>query len=195
MATKAIPNFTADPNTTESGVMPHHFTTIHLNTETMGQLQKAYTDAMLGKASERPMIEMTVPSSLDSTLAPKGCHVVQLFTQFAPYKMPEGFTKEDYAKRCFDQIEEYAPGFKSSIVGYEVLCPADIEREFGLTGGNIFHGAMSLDQLYFSRTPVRAPVKGLYLCGSGSHPGGGVMGAPGQLAAKAVIEDKQRKLL
>lgn len=127
------------------------------------------------------MLEVCLPTSLDPTLAPPGCHVMSIFSQYTPYKLAEGEwteeRKEQYATLVFNYIEHYAPGFKKLIVGTDVLTPPDLEREFGLTGGNIFHGSMSLDQLYLARpTPLNpsystARVKGLYLCGSGAHPG------------------------
>uniref|UniRef100_A0A8C1W8P5 Pyridine nucleotide-disulfide oxidoreductase domain-containing protein 2 n=1 Tax=Cyprinus carpio TaxID=7962 RepID=A0A8C1W8P5_CYPCA len=149
-----------------------------------------------------PMIEMTIPSVLDPTLAPPGCHVVSLFIQFTPYLLEgrRAWTDEDrdrFADTAFDWVERYAPGFKKSIVGKDILTPADLERVFSLTGGNIFHGSMSLDQLYLARplpsvADYRSPVKGLYLCGSGSHPGGGVMGAAGWNSALKVLADFKR---
>jgi len=195
IAVNKIPNFLADPNTTEQAVMPHHRATIHLNCENSEMLEQAYKDAKEeGTFSRRPMIEMTIPSSLDSTLAPPGHHVCLVFSQYAPYHLRnrtwDESTREEYANIVIDTIEEYAPGFRASIVGKEVLPPPELERIFGLTGGNIFHGSMSLDQLYMARpTPTLAspqtPIPGLLLCGSGAHPGGGVMGAPGRIAAKA----------
>uniref|UniRef100_A0A8C5BKN7 Pyridine nucleotide-disulfide oxidoreductase domain-containing protein 2 n=1 Tax=Gadus morhua TaxID=8049 RepID=A0A8C5BKN7_GADMO len=154
-----------------------------------------------GFSFDRPMLEMTIPSVLDPTLAPPGAHVVSFFTQFTPYYL-EGKEwtdqdKEAYADLVFDWVEQYAPGFKSSVVGRDILTPPDLERIFGLTGGNIFHGSMSLDQLYLARplpclSNYRTPIKGLYLCGSGCHPGGGVMGSPGWNAALAVMADMKR---
>ncbi len=173
------------------------------------------------------MIEMVIPSSLDNTLAPPGHHICLFFTQYTPYTLKDGRkwneeVKEEYAQLIFDTVERYvpsigsdsnqaascsflfleryAPGFKSSLVGYEVLPPPDLESIFGLTGGNIFHGSMALDQLFLAR-PVatrcggggrkchspETPLGGLYLCGSGAHPGGGVMGAPGRLAAREAL--------
>ena len=129
----------------------------------------------------RPMLEVCLPTSLDPTLAPPGGHVMSIFSQYTPYHLAEGpwtdERREQYASLVFDCIEEYAPGFKDLIVGTDVLTPPDLERVFGLTGGNIFHGSMSLDQLYLARpTPLNpsystAGVRGLYLCGSGAHPG------------------------
>lgn len=148
-------------------------------------------------------MEVTIPSSLDKTISPPGKHVVSLFTQYTPYKPSDGSWedptyRESYANRCFNLMDEYAPGFSSSVIGYDMLAPPDLEREFGLTGGNIFHGAMGLDSLFLMR-PVkgwsghRTPVRGLYMCGSGSHPGGGVMGAPGRNAAHVVLEDVKKQ--
>ncbi|MCL4115996.1 UNVERIFIED_CONTAM: hypothetical protein GTU68_012207 [Idotea baltica] len=194
VALRSLPDFLADSN--PGVVMPHHQCTIHLNCEKSSYIDDAYLEAKRGLVPTKPLIELTLPTSRDETLAPKGCHVALLFTQYVPEKT-EGMTsdadKEVYTQRILDTVEDYAPGFKSCIVGYEALMPSDLEDIFGLTGGNIFHGAMSLDQLYMARpTPFQVgpstPIKGLYLCGSGAHPGGGVMGAPGFVAARAVIQ-------
>ncbi|XP_053477209.1 pyridine nucleotide-disulfide oxidoreductase domain-containing protein 2 isoform X1 [Ictalurus furcatus] len=199
VAVDKLPNFLAAPNTTDGKPGPHHQCSIHLNCESVEILEAAYKEGQQGRPSSRPMVEMTIPSVLDPTLAPPGCHVVSFFTQFTPYCLEGGraWTDEDrekYANTVFDWVERYAPGFKQSIVVKDILAPPDLEREFGLTGGNIFHGAMSLDQLYLARplpsiAHYRTPVKGLYLCGSGSHPGGGVMGAAGCNAALTVLAD------
>jgi len=193
VALRELPNFVADPHDPRNGAAPHHQCTIHLNCENSHMLETAYQQGRAGLIPDRPMIEMTIPSSLDPTIAPKSCHVALLFTQFLPYELANGVAwddhwKEVYAKKVFQQIEEYAPGFEKSIIGYEVLTPPDLERIFGITGGNIFHGSMRLDQLYLSRPfsswksvnkadhfPVlpRTPVDGLYICGSSLHPGGG----------------------
>ncbi|XP_055894258.1 pyridine nucleotide-disulfide oxidoreductase domain-containing protein 2-like [Biomphalaria glabrata] len=198
VAVSEIPNFIADPNLSKNQVMPHHRSTIHINCEDSKLIHEAYLHAQLGKVSEKPMMEMVIPSSLDPTLCPAGQHVVLLFTQFTPYHLSDGEWTDDkrqlYANKVFSSIENYAPGFTKSIIGYEVLAPPDLEKIFGLTGGNIFHGALSLDQLYMSR-PVtslsnyRSHMTGLYLCGSSSHPGGGVMGSAGRLAASTVLND------
>ncbi|KAF2282761.1 hypothetical protein GH714_043170 [Hevea brasiliensis] len=169
-------------------VGPHHTATIHIGCESMEEIVSACQDALNGFSSRRPIMEMTIPSSLDKTISPPGKHVIGLFTQYTPYRPSDGCWedpkyREAYAQRCFSLIDQYASGFSSSIIGYDMLTPPDLEREFGLTGGNIFHGAMGLDSLFLMR-PVkgwsgyRTPVRGLYMCGSGSHPGGGVMGAP-----------------
>lgn len=210
VAVNKLPNFIANPNKTDqpSEVLPHHRCTIHLNCENSQLLDEAYKDATKdlsqpGQYSKKPMIEMTIPSSLDPTLAPPGHHVCLFFTQYTPYNLQGGWTedaKEKYANLIFDTVEEYAPGFRESVVGKEVLCPPVLEETFGLTGGNIFHGSMSLDQLYMTRpitaaqgSTVTPSISGLYLCGSGAHPGGGVMGAPGRLAAKTATQDMKRK--
>ncbi|XP_056385026.1 pyridine nucleotide-disulfide oxidoreductase domain-containing protein 2 [Hyla sarda] len=199
VAVDRLPNFLSRPNTPDGKPLPHHRCSIHLNSEEMQLLNTAYEDASKGRPSERPMIELCIPSSLDPTLAPPGCHVISIFSQYTPYTLSEGRTwsneeRDNYADNVFDWIEKYAPGFKASVIGRDVLTPPDLERIFGLTGGNIFHGSMSLDQLYFSR-PVpgfanyKTPIPGLYMCSSGAHPGGGVMGAPGRNAALAALQD------
>ncbi|XVE87301.1 hypothetical protein DITRI_Ditri18aG0106300 [Diplodiscus trichospermus] len=180
-------------------VGPQHTATIHIGFESMGDIASACQDAWNGLPSKRPVMEMTIPSSLDKTISPPGKHVISLFTQYTPYKPADGSWenptyRESYAHRCFSLIDEYAPGFCSSVIGYDMLTPPDLEREFGLTGGNIFHGAMGLDSLFLMRpakgwSGYRTPVRGLYLCGSGAHPGGGVMGAPGRNAACVVLKD------
>ncbi|XP_002756551.1 pyridine nucleotide-disulfide oxidoreductase domain-containing protein 2 isoform X1 [Callithrix jacchus] len=199
VAVDRLPSFLAAPNAPGGQPLPHHQCSIHLNCEDTLLLHQAFEDAMDGLPSHRPMIELCIPSSLDPTLAPAGCHVVSLFTQYTPYTLAGGKAWDEqernaYADRVFDCIEAYAPGFKDSVVGRDVLTPPDLERIFGLPGGNIFHCAMTLDQLYFAR-PVplhsgyRCPLQGLYLCGSGAHPGGGVMGAAGRNAAHVVFGD------
>ncbi|XP_077992176.1 pyridine nucleotide-disulfide oxidoreductase domain-containing protein 2-like [Glandiceps talaboti] len=199
VAVDKLPNFTAIPNNLDGSPSPHHSCTIHMNCESMEYLDEAYQEAILGLIPTRPMIEMVIPSACDPTVAPPGCHVISLFTQYTPYTLKGGQEwdenmKEVYGDKIFDVIEKYAPGFKASVVGRDILTPPDLERIFGLTGGNIFHGAMSLDQLYFARpapsySNYRSPIKGLYLCGSGGHPGGGVMGSPGKNAALTALDD------
>ncbi|XP_065152113.1 pyridine nucleotide-disulfide oxidoreductase domain-containing protein 2 isoform X2 [Paramisgurnus dabryanus] len=203
VALDKLPNFLAAPNSSDGKPGPHHQCSIHLNCESVEVLEDAYREGQLGRPSSRPMLEMTIPSVLDPTLAPPGCHVVSIFTQFTPYWLEghRAWTNEDrerFVDTVFGWIERYAPGFKKSIVGKDILTPPDLEKVFGLTGGNIFHGSMSLDQLYLARplpsiADYRSPVKGLYLCGSGSHPGGGVMGAAGWNAALTVLSDLKRR--
>ncbi|KAL5821384.1 hypothetical protein ACOSQ3_023266 [Xanthoceras sorbifolium] len=183
---------------------PQHVGTIHIGSESMDEIGTACQEAVNGLPSPRPVIEMTIPSVLDNTISPPGKHVINLFIQYTPYKPSDGSWsdpayRESFAKRCFSLIDEYAPRFSSSIISYDMLTPPDLEREIGLTGGNIFHGAMGLDSLFLMR-PVKGwsnyktPVQGLYLCGSGAHPGGGVMGAPGRNAADVVLQEYKKPL-
>uniref|UniRef100_H2Z0Q6 Pyridine nucleotide-disulfide oxidoreductase domain-containing protein 2 n=1 Tax=Ciona savignyi TaxID=51511 RepID=H2Z0Q6_CIOSA len=201
VAVNTLPNFISLPNVGHGVVGEQHKGTIHLNSEHMTLIHDAYLDAMNGRPSKVPMIEMCIPSSVDPTLAPPGHHVISLFTQYTPYYLDGGrkwtdADKSQYVNTVFENIEKYAPGFQESVVGYDALLPSDLEEVFGLTGGNIFHGSMSLDQLLFCRPTTamnshQTPVKGLYLCGSGTHPGGGVMGASGKLAAMSLIKDNK----
>jgi len=195
VALDRIPKFTCS---SDGAVGPEHRGTIHI-CESMTEIDAAYSDACAGIPSRRPIIEMTIPSALDDSLAPPGKHVASLFVQYTPYQLRDGSwddpgRRDEFADRVFGVVEEFAPGFTSSVVGRDVLTPVDLERIFGLTGGNIFHGAMTLDQLYWLRPAAgwaryRTPLKGLYLCGAGAHPGGGVLGAPGRNAARAVLAD------
>ncbi|XP_026449648.1 pyridine nucleotide-disulfide oxidoreductase domain-containing protein 2-like [Papaver somniferum] len=198
LAVDRLPQFKCcNPCGSEAG--PEHMGTIHIGAESMEEIDAACKDALNGLSSRRPVIEMTIPSSVDKTISPPGKHVINLFVQYTPYSPSEGSWgdpkyRQLFANRCFSLIDEYAPGFSSSIIGYDMLTPPDLEREFGLTGGNIFHGAMGLDSLFLMRpvhgwSDYRTPVRGLYLCGSGAHPGGGVMGASGRNAAHVVLHD------
>jgi phytoene dehydrogenase-like protein len=144
---------------------------------------------------------MCIPSILDDTLAPKGCHVMSLFCQHFHPELSGGKTwdqvKEEVADLIINTVDRYAPNFKRSILGRQVLSPLDLEREFGLVGGDIFHGALHLDQIYSLRPAAgyadyRGPVRGLYHCGSGAHPGGGVSGLPGHNAAREIAKDFRR---
>ena len=197
VAVNRLPNFTCLPNPTPDRPQPIHSASIHINSESIEEIHQAFVEGANKRASTSPMIEMCIPSSVDPTLAPRGAHVVSLFTQYTPYSPVDGpwtaEKKEEYCNRVFNSIEEYAPGFKQSVVGKDILTPPDLEAVFGLTGGNIFHGSLSLDQLYWCR-PSRnlcgpdTPIRNLYQCGSSIHPSGGVMGAPGLIAAERVIE-------
>lgn len=198
VAVDKLPNFSVCPNKSKEPA-GQHFGTIHLGAESLKHIDVACQEAWTGLPSQRPVIEMTIPSSLDKTISPPGSHVINLFVQYTPYELKVGDWKSssirtDFSNRCFNLIEEYAPGFVSSIIDYEMLTPPDLEEVFGLTGGNIFHGAMGLDGIFLLR-PVkgwsgyRTPIKGLYLCGAGAHPGGGVTGAPGRNCAQVVIKD------
>jgi phytoene dehydrogenase-like protein len=165
---------------------------------TLEYVDRAWEDALQGRPSTKPMLECTIPSAYDDSLAPPGQHVMNIFAQYAPYSLKEGqwtqALKDQFAERCLDAIAEYAPNIREIILHRQIISPLDMEQEYGLTGGNIFHGEMNLDQLFFMR-PVagwanyRTPVQNLYLCGSGTHPGGGVMGAPGFNAAREILKD------
>ncbi|HZP13830.1 MAG TPA: NAD(P)/FAD-dependent oxidoreductase [Nevskiaceae bacterium] len=194
LAVSELPDFSCMPGTS---LGPQHRGTIHIGA-TVDHLERAFDEARLGApSSEHPIIEMTIPSSVDRTLAPEGHHVIGLFIQYAPYRLASGSwddIKEPFADRCIDEIARYAPNFARSVLHRQILTPLDLERRFALTGGNIFQGAMPLHQL-FSFRPVpgwsdyRTPVRGLYLCGAAAHPGGGVMGAAGKNAAVEVLRD------
>ena len=192
LALSEPPRFTACPG---SGVGPQHHGTMHFVPD-QDYIEHAYDDAKYGVPSKNPVIECTMPSSVDPTVAPAGKHVMSMFVQYAPYKLKEGHwdqVKETFADRCVDIVNQYAPNFKSSVIARQVLSPLDLERMLNLTGGNIFQGSMALNQLFISRpvvghTDYRTPVKGLYLCGAAAHPGGGVMGIAGANAAREMLK-------
>jgi phytoene dehydrogenase-like protein len=196
VALSALPRFTSLP---EPG--DHHTAGIII-APSLGYMDRAHAQARLSGWSQEPIVEMLIPSTLDDTLAPPGCHVASLFCQHVAPDLPEGLDWEDCRDRVADlmieTVDRHAPGFKASVVGRLALSPADLEARFGLLSGDIFHGRLTLDQL-FSARPVlghadyRMPVPGLYLCGSGAHPGGGVTGAPGFNAAAAVLADWRRR--
>jgi phytoene dehydrogenase-like protein len=188
------PQFTCLPT---QGVGAHHHGTMHI-CETMDWIERGYDDAKYGEPSRRPVLELTMASSVDPTIAPPGKHVLSMFVQFAPYRLKPGLhwdqIKESFADRCIEVLAEYAPNVPAAIEHRQVLSPLDLERVYGLTGGNIMQGAMNFNQLFLMR-PVagwadhRTPVRGLYLCGAASHPGGGVMGACGRNAAVEILRD------
>ncbi|MGQ0698713.1 MAG: phytoene desaturase family protein [Panacagrimonas sp.] len=193
LAVSELPKFSCMPDR-HGEIGSEHRGTIHINS-LPEDIERAYEDARRGMPSKKPVIEMVIPTSVDTTLAPPGHHIVNLFVQYAPYTLSRGSWDEErevFADRCVAQIDEYAPNFAASVLHREVLAPPDLERRFNLTGGNIFQGAMPLHQL-FSFRPVpgwsdyATPVKGLFLCGAAAHPGGGVMGACGRNAAQAML--------
>lgn len=194
LALSELPDFKACPGL-EAG--PQHRGTIHICPD-LQFIENAYADSLMGRPSRRPILECTIPSVVDPTVAPAGKHVMNIFSQYGPYALKGGLNweteREAYADRCLDLLSEYAPNIKGAVLHREVLTPVDLEREFHLTGGNIFHGRMTLDQM-FSMRPVpgfadyRTPIGGLYMCGSGTHPGGGVMGTPGLNAVKVMLKD------
>lgn len=187
------PKFTCVEGT---GVGPHHHGTMHIG-PSIEYLERAYDDAKYGRPSEHPILEMTMPTCVDTTIAPEGRHIVSMFVQYAPYHLAEGDwddIKESFADRCIDELAKFAPNVPGAILHRQVLTPLDLERTYGLTGGNIFQGAMSMRQLYALRPVVgwadhRTPIERLYLCGAASHPGGGVMGACGRNAAAEMLRD------
>jgi phytoene dehydrogenase-like protein len=192
VALAELPDFLACPGTTPQ---PHHRGTIHICPD-QDYIERAFDDAKYGRPSASPILECTIPSVVDPSVAPHGRHLMSMFIQYAPYRL-QGATWDDlrdcFADRCFDLLNEYAPNFKRAVLARQVLTPLDLEQTFGLTGGNIFQGAMALHQLFWSR-PVpgyadyRTPIRGLYLCGSAAHPGGGVMGAAGANAAREILK-------
>ncbi|QDT84953.1 phytoene desaturase family protein [Gimesia chilikensis] len=194
VAVSELPDFTCLPGHNEPG--PQHRGTIHIGAS-CEEIERAYDDAKYGMPSQKPIIEMTIPTAVDNTLAPEGQHILSLFVQYAPYQLKQGNwdeIKEEFADRCLQRIAEFAPNVPASVLHRQILSPLDLERTFSLTGGNIFQGAMPAHQLYNLRpvpgwSDYRTPIKGLYLCGSAAHPGGGVMGACGRNAAREMLRD------
>ncbi len=197
LALECLPRFTSchgeRSRTTAAG--PQHRGTIHFCPD-QDFIERAYDDAKYGAPSNAPVVELTIPSALDETLAPPGKYVASMFVQYAPYKLKRGpWTKalrDEIADRCFAIVEQYATGFTSSVIHRQILAPPDLEASFKLTGGNIFQGAMSLGQLFafrplFGYAGYRTPLRGLFLCGAAAHPGGGVMGAAGRNAARVML--------
>jgi phytoene dehydrogenase-like protein len=177
-----------------------HMTAGIIIAPTMAYMDRAYVDGLANGWTTTPVIEMLIPSTLDSGLAPQGKHVASLFCQHFRYDLGPGRSWDQEREKAADAIiatvDAHAPGFAQSVLGRQIHSPLDLERRFGLIGGDIFHGKMSLDQLFSARPMIgaadyRMPLKGLYLCGSGAHPGGGVTGAPGHNAARAVLADRR----
>jgi phytoene dehydrogenase-like protein len=209
LAVSKLPTFTCIESPPGGAPGRMHRGTVHFESHT-DELEAAFRDAVQGRPAATPVIEMTIPSALDATIAPEGSHVVQLFVNYVPYglKLGEGsgegaaavgWDDEEFVaslvKRVLDRVDVFCPGFSQSIVGMDVLTPRDLERIFGLHQGNFHHGALGLHQLLWARpspghSSHRTPVPGLYLCGSGAHPGGGVQGAPGRNAARVVLSDR-----
>ena len=191
LALDALPNFKCLP-----GPGAHLRGAISIS-PSMEYMERAYDDAKYGHYSRRPYIDMVIPSLTDPSVAPPGKHVLSCFVQYAPYKLVEGTwddQKEAFGDNVINTIAEYAPNIKDIVVGRQILTPLDLEREFGLTQGNIFQGELSLEQLFFLR-PVagwayyRTPIRNLYMCGSATHPGGGIMGANGRLASQVILKE------
>ena len=191
MALDALPNFTSLPG---PGAHLRGAMSISPSVEYM---ERAYDDAKYGRYSRRPYIDMVIPTLTDPSMAPPGKHVLSCFVQYAPYHLKEGTwdeKREEFGDNVVDTIAQFAPNIKDIILHRQVVTPLDMEREFGLTEGNIFQGELSLEQLFFLR-PVpgwaryRTPVKNLYMCGSATHPGGGIMAANGRIAALEMLKD------
>jgi phytoene dehydrogenase-like protein len=192
VALNALRSFTALPGEGD------HLTAGIILGPSLGYMDRAWQDARAHGWSREPVIEVLIPSTLDDTLCPPGRHVASLFCQHVAPELPEGRSWDDHRDEVADlmiaTVDRYAPGFAASVVGRQILSPLDLEREFGLLGGDIFHGALTLNQLFSARPMLghadyRGPLKGLYHCGSGAHPGGGVTGAPGHNAARVILGD------
>ncbi|HUE56421.1 MAG TPA: NAD(P)/FAD-dependent oxidoreductase [Candidatus Udaeobacter sp.] len=191
LALDALPNFKCLP-----GPGAHLRGAISIS-PSMEYMERAYDDAKYGHYSRKPYIDMVIPSLTDPSVAPPGKHVLSCFVQYAPYNLAEGnwdAQKEAFGDNVINTIAEYAPNIKDIIIGRQVLTPLDLQREFGLTQGNIFQGELSLEQLFFLR-PVagwayyRTPIRNLYMCGSATHPGGGIMGANGRIASQVILKE------
>jgi phytoene dehydrogenase-like protein len=194
LALDALPDFRSLP-----GPGPHLRGAISIS-PSVDYMERAYDDAKCGRYSRRPYIDIVIPSLTDPSVAPPGRHVMSCFVQYAPYRLADSdwdVERERFGETVVDTIAEHAPNLRDVILHRQVVTPLDLEREFGLTEGNIFHGELTLEQLFFLR-PVpgwadyRTPVDGLYLCGSSTHPGGGIMAAPGRNAARRVLKDLRR---
>jgi phytoene dehydrogenase-like protein len=195
-----LPDFTSLPGRRAA---PHHSASIDI-APSLAYLEHAYDDAKSGGWSREPVISLCIPSTLDDSLAPPGQHVASLFCQHFHPELSGGRSwdevRDEAADLVIDTVTRYAPNFRDAVIARQILTPLDLEREFGLVGGDIFHGAMHLDQLYSLRPAAghadyRMPVRNLYLCGAGAHPGGGVTGYPGHNAAREIIRDFRRKRL
>jgi phytoene dehydrogenase-like protein len=198
VALSELPDFTALPGTE---CAEHHASGIII-APSLAYMERAYFDARSFGWSRAPIVELVIPSTLDDTLAPRGAHVASLFCQHVAPQLPDGSSWDDHREAVADlmiaTVDQYAPNFRRSILARQILSPLDLERTFGLVGGDIFHGSLDLRQLFSARPMLghadyRAPIAGLYLCGSGGHPGGGVTGAPGHNAAREILRDFRRR--
>ena len=194
VALSELPQFTVLPKKGD------HLTAGIIMAPSLDYMDRAFVDAKRDGWSKQPIIEMLLPTTLDPGLAPKGKHIASLFCQHFRYQLPAGKSWDKVRDKVADQViatvDSHAPGFAASVIGRQIHSPLDLERRFGLIGGDIFHGKMGLDQLFSARPMIghadyRMPLAGLYLCGSGAHPGGGVTGAPGHNAAHAVLADRK----
>jgi len=195
LALSALPDFTALP-----GEGPLHHGAISIS-PSIDYIERAYDDAKYGNFSRRPYIDCIIPSMIDPDMAPPGKHVMSCFVQYAPYDIEGGWDsakREAFGDTVVDTLSQFAPNLKNIIVGRQVITPKEIEEITGITGGNIFHGELLLHQLFFFRPSARwanfrTPIRGYYLAGAGAHPGGGILGAPGMLAAKETLKDWNRR--
>jgi phytoene dehydrogenase-like protein len=193
LALSALPKFTG---LNDEDVCEKLSGRIHIGPD-IDYLERAFDAAKYGDFSPRPHLDITIPTLTDPSLAPKGAHVMSIHAQFAPYKLKDGdwnSRSEELGDAVVGVLTDYAPKLKESIVARQVITPLDLEQTYGLRGGHIHHGEMSLDQLFAFRPLIgwaryRTPIKGLYLCGAGTHPGGGVTGAPGMNASREIIKD------
>lgn len=194
VALSQLPSFTALPGPGD------HLTAGIIIAPSLSYMDRAWTDARQHGWSREPIVEVLIPSTLDDTLAPEGQHVASLFCQHVAPELGDGRSWDDHREEVADlmiaTVDRYAPGFAASVIGRQALTPLDLERDFGLLSGDIFHGALSLNQLFSARPMLghadyRGPLKGLYHCGSGAHPGGGVTGAPGHNAAHTILRDRR----
>jgi phytoene dehydrogenase-like protein len=194
VALSELPDFTCLPGKT----LAEHHTSGIIMAPSLAYMEQAYLDAKATGWSKKPIVEMLIPSTLDDSLAPRGQHVASLFCQHVAPQLPNNASwdahRDEVADVMIDLVNSHAPNFKASVLGRQIMSPLDLERTFGLINGDIFHGALSLDQLFSARPMLghgdyRGPLPGLYMCGSGTHPGGGVTGAPGHNAAREIIKD------
>jgi phytoene dehydrogenase-like protein len=195
LALAELPDFTADPGT---GLQEHHTGSVEM-APSMEYIERAFQDARNGRPAVRPFSDGVIPTAFDTKLCPEGHHIMSLFTQWVPSdwnEQPHAEELQAYADRMIDCYNEVAPNFKSSILHRDVVGPYEMEHDYGLIGGNIFHGELSLEQLFHMRpapgfADYRTPVPGLYYASSATHAGGGVCGIPGMQAARAAIADRR----
>jgi phytoene dehydrogenase-like protein len=200
VALAELPDFTCLPGKQRS----RHHTAGIVIAPTLAYMERAYFDARSYGWSRKPIVELLIPSTLDDSLAPQGQHVASLFCQHVAPQLPNGESwdahRDTVADLMIDTVNTHAPNFRASVLGRQIMSPLDLERTFGLIGGDIFHGALSLDQMFSARPMLghgnyRGPLPGLYMCGAGTHPGGGVTGAPGHNAARESLADFSRRRL
>ena len=200
VALAGLPDFTALPGR----ALAEHHTAGIIIAPSLAYMERAYADARASGWSRRPIVELVIASALDHTLAPPGRHVASLFCQHVAPALPDGSSwdahRETVADLMIDTVDRHAPNFKRSVLARQIFTPLDLERTFGLVGGDIFHGALDLGQLFSARPMLghadyRGPIPGLYMCGAGTHPGGGVTGAPGHNAAREILWDFRKRTL